>query len=41
MKHALNTALSADNLADATAEAVERLARELARRDSEQSGGSK
>jgi hypothetical protein len=40
MKHALNLVLSADNLADAAAEAVERLARELARRDS-QAGGSK
>ncbi|WP_274536621.1 hypothetical protein [Pseudofrankia sp. BMG5.36] len=40
MKHALNTAPSADNLADATAEAVEKLARELVERGS-QSGGSK
>jgi hypothetical protein len=40
MQHALKSAPSADNLRDATAEAVERLARELARRD-EQSGNSK
>ena len=40
MQHALNSVPSADNLADATVEAVEKLARELENRANE-SGSAK
>ncbi|WP_274536573.1 hypothetical protein [Pseudofrankia sp. BMG5.36] len=40
MQHALNSVPHADNLRDATAEAVEKLARELVGRG-KQSGGGK